>query len=429
MIALLRQRNYALLWSSATISALGNWLLVAALPYYVYSTTGSTLASGGAIISTVAPMVILPSIGGIFADRWDRKRVMFWSDWLRGLILLPMLAVHSASTVWIVFVVGFVGSTVAFFAGPFGAASIPQLVGPDNLPAANSGFVVGANVGRIAGPFAAGALLATGGLSGVVLADAATFFLSGWLVSLLLFPVQESAIGSITDPSDVSKAPSGRSIREWHAGLAYIKGERLLTVLLVTTMLGGIGGGMFNPLLAPFVRHVLGASAQVYGALVSVNGAGGLLGAVGLGLLSRHVRPMVIIGSGALLVAAFSLAVDLMPTVPGTLVGMGIATLCGTASFVSRQTLFQSSVPTAFGGRVFGTYLSMMALSSLIGMSIGSVLATGVGIRGTMAIGGAIQGVAAILLLLWLRGSPGIVKSPSREVAVATGGPSHEQRA
>jgi len=157
MIALLRQRNYALLWSSATISALGNWLLVAALPYYVYSTTGSTLASGGAIISTVAPMVILPSIGGIFADRWNRKRVMFWSDWLRGFILLPMLAVHSASTVWIVFVVGFVGSTVGYFAGPFGAASIPQLIGPDNLPAANSGFVVGANVGRIAGPFAAGA--------------------------------------------------------------------------------------------------------------------------------------------------------------------------------------------------------------------------------------------------------------------------------
>jgi len=118
-----------------------------------------------------------------------------------------------------------------------------------------------------------------------------------------------------------------------------------------------------------------------------------------------------------------------MPTVPGTLVGMGIATLCGTASFVSRQPLFQLSVPTAFGGRVFGTSLSMMALSSLIGMSVGSVLATGVGIRGTMAIGGAIQSMAAILLLLWLRGSPGIVKSPSREVAFATGSPSREQRA
>ena len=412
MVALLRERNYALLWSSASISALGNWLLVAALPYYVYSTTGSTLASGAAIISSVAPMVIFPSIGGIFADRWNRKRVMFWSDWLRGLILLPMLAVHSASTVGIVFVVGFVGSTVAFFAGPFGAASISQLVGHDNLPAANSGFVVGANIGRIAGPFAAGALLATVGLQGVVIADVVTFAASGWLVSLLVFPpgdvLTESASGE-------PKSQSGRSVREWQAGLTYIRHERLLTTLLVATMLGGIGGGMFNPLLAPFVQHVLGASAQVYGSLVSIRGAGGLLAAITVGALTRRFRPVVIIGWGALLVAAFSLAVDAAPSIAGTLVGIGIAELCGTASFISRQTLFQSSVPDAYRGRVFGTYLSLVALSSIIGTSAGSVLAAGISVRQTMAIGGVVQALAAIALLLWLRGSRDVTKAPSRE--------------
>jgi MFS family permease len=402
MIRLLRERNYALLWSSATISALGNWLLVAALPYYVYATTGSTLASGAAIVSEVAPMIILPSIGGVFADRWDRKRVMFWSDWIRGGLLLPLLLVHSTSTVWIVFVVGFAGSTVAFFAGPFGAASIPQLVGEDNLPAANSGFVIGANVGRIAGPFAAGVLMASVGLSGVVIADIITFALSGWLVTLLVFPTQDYEEESAYIAAEETKARNGRNIREWRDGIMHIKENRLLAVLFVVTMCGGVGGGMFDPLTAPFVRHVLGASAQVYGSVVSIRGVGGLLGAVALGTLSRWFPPMVIIGGGALMVACLSLAIDILATVPATLVLVGIATFCGTASFVSRQTLFQSAVPSAYRGRVFGTFLSMIALSFVIGTSVGSLLATAIGIRPTMAIGAVVQIVPAVTLLAWL---------------------------
>jgi MFS family permease len=406
MIRLLRERNYALLWSSATISALGNWLLVAALPYYVYATTGSTLASGGAIVSEVAPMIILPSVGGVFADRWDRKRVMFWSDWIRGTFLLPLLLVHSASTVWIVFVVGFAGSTVAFFAGPFGAASIPQLVGEENLPAANSGFVIGANVGRIAGPFAAGVLMASVGLSGVVIVDVITFALSGWLVALLVFPVLEEAEESAVVTAEEAKARSGRTVREWREGITHIQENRLLAVLFVVTMCGGVGGGMFDPLMAPFVRHVLGASAQVYGSVVSIRGVGGLLGAVALTTLSRWFRPMTIIGAGALVVASLSLAIDLLASVPATLVLVGIATFCGTASFVSRQTLFQSVVPSAYRGRVFGTFLSMIALSFVVGTSLGSVLAAGIGIRSTMAIGAVVQIVPAIALLAWIRSVP-----------------------
>ena len=72
----------------------------------------------------------------------------------------------------------------------------------------------------------------------------------------------------------------------------------------------------------------------------------------------------------------------------------------------------------ARGGRalnVFGTYLSMAALSSIIGTSVGSVLAAGIGIRLTMAIGGAVQGSAAIALLLWLHGSQDVSKTSSEQ--------------
>jgi MFS family permease len=126
---------------------------------------------------------------------------------------------------------------------------------------------------------------------------------------------------------------------------------------------------------------------------------------------------MAIIGGGALLVACFSLAIDLLATVPTTLVLVGIADFCGTASFVSRQTLFQSAVPSAYRGRVFGTFLSMIALSFVIGTSIGSVLAAGLGIRPTMAIGAVVQIVPAATLLAWVATSPHAVTPHQRAAA------------
>jgi hypothetical protein len=76
MLSLLRQRNYALLWSSALISGIDNYILIAALPYYVYAISGSTLASGATFVSETVPMVLFSSVGGIFADRWQRKRTI-----------------------------------------------------------------------------------------------------------------------------------------------------------------------------------------------------------------------------------------------------------------------------------------------------------------------------------------------------------------
>jgi MFS family permease len=73
---------------------------------------------GATLMSETVPMVLFSSVGGIFADRWKRKRVIISSDWLRGLLLLPLLTVHSTASLWIVYVVAFLGSSVAHFAGP-----------------------------------------------------------------------------------------------------------------------------------------------------------------------------------------------------------------------------------------------------------------------------------------------------------------------
>jgi len=76
MLAALRQRNFALLWFGQLISLLGDWILFVALPFYIYTLTGSTLATGIMFMVQTLPRLFLGSVAGVFVDRWNRRRTM-----------------------------------------------------------------------------------------------------------------------------------------------------------------------------------------------------------------------------------------------------------------------------------------------------------------------------------------------------------------
>ena len=100
MIALLRKRNYALLWSSQLISQIGNWALLAALPFFVFQLTGSVVATGIMFMVEVVPPILLGSVAGVFVDRWNRRWTMIGANVARGLLLLLLLSFRSVGQVW-----------------------------------------------------------------------------------------------------------------------------------------------------------------------------------------------------------------------------------------------------------------------------------------------------------------------------------------
>src|SRR4029077_8380276 len=182
MFTVLRQRDFALVWSSALISQLGDWVLIAALPFYVYATTGSTLASGATFLAGSLPTLLFGSFAGVFVDRWDRKRLIVIGGLAQGAVLLLLLLARTADTLWIVYVVAFVESTIAVFSSPAFRAALPQVAGEGQLVRANSLLSAGENVARLIGPPVAGLLMLALSLPGVVAVDAATFFISGALL-------------------------------------------------------------------------------------------------------------------------------------------------------------------------------------------------------------------------------------------------------
>ena len=84
MLAVLRRRDFFLLWLSGLISVAGDWVLMIALPYYVYVTTGSTLATAGMTAAELAPAILLSSFTGVFADRWNRKHILVVANLLQA---------------------------------------------------------------------------------------------------------------------------------------------------------------------------------------------------------------------------------------------------------------------------------------------------------------------------------------------------------
>ena len=132
MIAVLRRRNFALLWFGGLISMAGDWVLRIGLPLYIYQLTGSTLATGIMFMAGMLPSLLLGSVAGVFVDRWDRKRTMVIANLLLAVSLLPLLLVRSVEWVWIAYIAAFAQSCIAQFFDPAESAMLPLLVGEED---------------------------------------------------------------------------------------------------------------------------------------------------------------------------------------------------------------------------------------------------------------------------------------------------------
>jgi MFS family permease len=112
VFAILRKRDFALLWFGGLISQIGDWLLSIGLPVYVYMRTGSTIQTSIMLITGFVPSLLLGSFAGVFVDRWDRRKTMLICNLLMALALLPLLFVHSGRDLWIVYTVQFLSACI-----------------------------------------------------------------------------------------------------------------------------------------------------------------------------------------------------------------------------------------------------------------------------------------------------------------------------
>nr|MDQ2829706.1 MFS transporter [Chloroflexota bacterium] len=194
MLATLRHKNVALLWSAGLISLTGDWLLLIALPIYVYTLTHSTALTSVTFIVEALPSVLLGSVAGVFVDRWDRRRTMVAANLAQATGLLPLLAVRSADQLWLVYTVSVVEAILALFFAPAEQSLLPTLVDDERLVAANALSALNGNLARLAGAPLGGLVAGLLGLGGAVVLDAASFLLSSLLILAITISTTESKV-------------------------------------------------------------------------------------------------------------------------------------------------------------------------------------------------------------------------------------------
>lgn len=415
MLATLRQRNFALLWFAGLISLAGDWMLMIALPIFVYQLTGSAVATSAILIAKRLPGLLFGSMAGVFVDRWDRRRTMVVANLLMALALLPLVAVRSAEQLWIVFVVAFVESTIAEFFGPAENALLPQLVGEQHLVAANSLNILNNNLARLIGPAVGGLAAALLGIGGVALLDAASFVIAAGLVA---------AIGGQYRPAAGEHAAAGawgRLGREWLAGLRVIRRSRPVAVIFALIAITSLGEGVFGVMLVLFVDHTLGGGARELGWLMSAQAVGGIAGALLAGRFGAAVRPALLIGVGGVLFGLIDLAIFNYPALyPGIRLGVllfAVVGVPGVAMFTGVNVLLQGAVPDQYRGRVFGTYSTTGALLGLAGTALAGQLGDRVPVVLVLNIQGFVYIVAGLLVLALLRGYATAAPAPDLRAA------------
>ena len=365
MLAVLRRRDFSLLWLSGLVSVAGDWVLMIALPYYVYVTTGSTLATAGMTAAELAPAILLSSFTGVLADRWDRKRILVVANLLQALVVASLLLVGEG-WLWVVYVVAALQSTAAAFSQPAEAALLPTLVPVEQLVQANALNALNNRLGRFIGVPLGAALLSWWGLDAVVVVDAVTFLVAAALIAPITAPARAA------DPDGVPEEP--HFWREWTAGLRVVRHDRTIAVLFVVFGLMTFGGTMLDPLYVPWIRDVLDEGVEVVAVITMTHSVAGIVGSLLVGTWGSRFSARTLMGWGSVIAGVLLLVKFNVPVLWLTLALSAIGGATAVASSVGVETLAQERTPEHVRGRVFGSLQAFIWLASLLGAVVGGVL-------------------------------------------------------
>ena len=394
--ALLRRRDFGLLWAGGLISETGDWFLLVGLPVWVLQLTGSSLVTATVFLVGLLPGLVVGPLAGVLVDRWDRRRTLVAVSLAQAAFLLPLLAVDGRNRLWIVYLVMAVEAALAQLNDPARNALVPSLVAKADLVGANALIGLNGNLARLVGSPLGGILVEVAGLPGLVIGDAASFLLGAALIALVRSDAGGSRAGGSPEgepdrqadraPEVVhSPGPDPRRagvVREWVDGLRVTLGDRGLRWGLVVNGLAGVAQGIFTVLFVLFVTRVLGGDGADVGLLRGVQAIGGLLGGVLVVGLASRLEAGRLLGVSLLVFAAIDLAIwngPVLTTADWLYLGLFVAAgIPGVGVLTGLTSLVQERTAEAYLGRVFATYLGsfngLMALGMLLAGLLGDTL-------------------------------------------------------
>ncbi len=389
----LRNRNFRLFFIGQSISNSGNWLTSIALTLLVLRLTGSGIAVGWLAACQYGPILLLSPWGGAFADRSDKRRLLFVTQGLEMAqsIGLAVLAFQPHPSWLALYTLAIAGGVILSLDNPLRRSFVTEMVPQEDRQNAVVLYSMIVNLSRIFGPALAGVLVTTLGYGWCFTVDAVTY-----LAVLACLAMMRS--------SELLRVPvRPRRPGEVREGLRYL---RSIPALWITyAMLAAIGSLAynFNVTLPLFVTRALRGSDAAFTMIYSVLSVGSLAGALWVARRGRVSVHYAIVGAAALGVTLLALAAT-----PNVSVAVPVAFAVGIASILyttSTTALVQVRARPEMHGRLLAIQTMFLVGSSAVGGPISGWIADAFGTRALIALGGVVCVVASALGYVAARGT------------------------
>lgn len=356
--AALVYRDYRVLWIGAFTSSIGTWMQRVAQSWLVLDLTNSAFYLGLDAFLGEAPLLLFTLLGGVVADRYERRRILLVSQAVQmaSAFALAILVFADVARIWHILALSFLTGTAQAFGGPAYQSLLPGLVRTEHVPNAIALNSIQFHLARIIGPLGAGVALATYGSS-------ACFSING-----LSFLVVIGSLLSLRPMPPASRTP--RSIAaELGGGLRFVRSRPDIRGLMFLAFCTALLGAPVLTLLPVMVKFVFQQDAAGYSRLMAFSGAGGVLGAMAVAWMGRFVhmeRTAMALQTGlGVMLIAFALSRSL----PLSYALLFVGSFALLMSFALLNSCVQLAVPDDMRGRTLSVY--MMAFRG--GMPLGSL--------------------------------------------------------
>jgi MFS family permease len=405
----LKVRNYRLYFTGGAISLCGTWMQTIGQDWLVLKLTGSGTQLGIVSAFQFLPVLFLAPFGGIIADRFDKRRILYFTQSIAGILALTLgtLVATNHIHIWMIYLLALGLGVINSLDNPTRQTFVSEMVGEEHLANAISLNSTEVNLARVVGPVIAGTIIAVFGLSLCFLFNGLSYI--AVVIALAMMRKEELR------PSKRIAKTKGQ-LRD---GFRYVKNSPILLYSLVMMVIIGTFTYEFSvslPLLAQFTFH---GNAGTYSALVAAVGIGSVVGGL-FAATRRKATPKMIV----LFAFLFGITLSAVAFMPNTTSAFLALLLVGAASIsfssMANTTLQLETVPE-MRGRVMSFWAIAFLGSTPIGAPIIGWIGEHIGPRYGILTGGLAAIVAAGVGALTLLRIPTAIPATKKDLLAQLG--------
>ena len=383
-------KSYWRLFTSSTVSNLGDGMVVAAGPLLALQLTNDSRLIAAVTFAAMLPWLVLSLPAGVYLDRHDRQKIMYRANLVRGLVftLIAVSAANDTLNIYLLIAASAVAGVCELFFDMSSQAILPAIVDEESLELANSRLYISQIIsnGFIGLPL--GAWIFVIAISAPFAVNAVALVIAAILIRSIKVKLNSATI-------EQTNAPFSSELKQ---GLIWLWKHDLLRTLAIMLGIANMCGMFAHAVFVKFVRDELGLGARGFGILLAAISIGSILGGLVGESVSKRLGSTVALITAYVIFGLSDLIPGIFPQIWAVAISGVVMSIAGTIWNVITVSMRQRLIPPELFGRVNSVYRFIGTGTTAIGALIGGQIAYNFGLRATYLASGVLLLIALVAL-------------------------------